>query len=243
MPTPTTTEAAPTRTGPSRAAPSRASSARLTLTHSNVAWTYAVNPMALKCLRGHIVPDLAKVLDTPGLNGNGHDSSGQGALTRMARDGFVAVPHDIPTVVNGQPYSGAESNYLRVNIDHNPDGSIRHKLYSEAWKSPRMLGHTTVWDFDEAGWLQFHTDLMEWITPGELDPAQIEVATRPLIRDIRETSQRADPRAAARLQQLLIHMPREHAPDDVLVLMDASPVLAKAVKATGKRKTTTTAGD
>lgn len=206
---------------PARSIPARAQAGAIKLGRSNDGWTYLANPMALQCLHGHIVPMLSKSYDTPGLNGNGRDKTGNGAIARMATEGYKAVPHDFECVAWGEQRAGEISNYLDRYEERDPDGKVVHVWHQEPWIRLRMLGHMMVRDFDAEGWLDFHQRVMAWLCPEGLDPAQIDVATRDLFRQIRDTARRDDARARDRLGRLLIHVPRKHATRDILALMEA----------------------
>ncbi len=189
----------------------------ITVPKRREAWTYYVSPSELHCVKGHIVCRLKKAWHIPGMNGNGrNDRLGKGFGTALVTDaGAIRVPHrGLATTVFGKPYQGPQSNYLR-KVE-----SARHgHHYCEAWSVPRLLGAHTVWDFDHDGWLQFQIDATKLAIPGELDPAQVELATRGLFATIREVSMRDDNRAAIHLTSLLVHVPREHAPADILALL------------------------
>lgn len=223
MATPAKTEKQPRgSTRPAMSTPALGASGHLVLPGSNDPWDYMVSPMVLHCMSGFIVPQLAKVPRTPGLNGNGRDKTGQGAVAKQATMGFRAVPHDFECIAWGEQRASDFSNYIEQYREHDPDGKVIKTYHVEPWKRLRMLGHVMVTDFDAEGWLDFHKRLMDWLCPAGLDPAQIEAGTRELFRTIRNTSRRDDARGRASLQTLLVHVPREHAPADILSLMGAT---------------------
>lgn len=208
--------------GPAMSTPALASAGSIDLPGSNDPWDLMVNPMALVCKHGEIVPSVAKVYRTPGLNGNGPDRSGAGAVSRMARDGYVAVPHDFECIAWGASRAGSPlSTYIDRYEQVDPDGRIVKVWHIEPWRRFRMLGHIRVTDFDAEGYLDFHVRLMKFISPGELDKAQIEIATRNLFRDIRDQANRGTARGNAQVAVLLAHVPKQYAPKDIIALMEA----------------------
>lgn len=223
MATPQTRATTPSATlkSPAMSTPSLASTGSITLPGSNDPWDYMGNPMALICYHGEIVPSLAKVYRTPGLNGNSGDRSGAGAVARMSREGYVSVPHDFECIAWGKSREGAAlSTYIDRYEQFNPDGQLLHVYHMEPWRRFRMLGHERITDYDHDGKLDFLKRLMKFISPGELDPAQVEVATRPLFREIRDNARRGTPRGDAHVKTLLVHVPRKYAPPDILALME-----------------------
>lgn len=221
MAIPKTAPQTPASNGPALAQPALARGDDLTLTRSSEAWTYWGNPMVLQCMQGKIVPQLAKALFTPGLNGNGkHRSRGEGWGRSMAEQGYVAIPHDIECVAFGKPRRGELSNYFE-RIE-----ATGHVLHVEAWRRPRVIGRQTLWTaagcFDEAGWIDFHVRCMAIVSPGELDEAQIEQAMAPLLREIKEARSRSDDRAKLRLAKLLSNVPLAYAPRDIKSMVEAA---------------------
>lgn len=219
-PTPTTLSGQPALGGGS--SPALSGSGRITLTRNRDAWTYYCNPMILTCLRGHIVPELAKAFHTPGLNGNGRGpSEGQGWGANLMGEGYVQIPHNFVTTAFGKP--GGDPNYSTYCVRHemkDAAGRVLFVYHEEVWRRPRVIGNRTIWIgsecFDEEGRLDFLRRCLEYVSPGGLDPAQIEVATAPLIRDIREAMKRGDPRAIAHAKGRIEAIPAEHIPGDII---------------------------
>ena len=212
------------KAGLSYAGPSVASFANgpLIVPGSCDAWTWCVSPVALQCHTGRIVPRLAKAWHTPGLGGNGRDlGRGEGFVASLRdRYGYQPVPHDIECVAFGESRTEpAPSTYLDryegVTVNDLP--CVYH---TDAWHRPRVLGNLTIWDWDAAGWLDFLGRCLRIVTPGDLDPVQIELAMAPLIRSIRRLLDRKDERAAGALEQHLAHLPAEHAPADLQKRID-----------------------
>lgn len=185
-------------------------------------WTYMVSPTKLRSYKGVILPALAKAWHTPGLHGNGRDwGRGEGYQSNMMQLGFVAVPHVMDCVAFGAPRANPEvSAYLDRYQGVAQGRAVTY--YSDAWHRPRRIGHLVAWDFDEAGWMAFLAQCLKLVTPGELDPVQVEIATLPLISAIRAAQDRSDERGKRTVTELLGHLPPEHTPDDLAALRPAT---------------------
>jgi hypothetical protein len=135
--------------------------------------------------------------------------------------GFVAVPHVMDCVAFGAPRVNPEvSAYLDRYQGVAQGRAVTY--YSDAWHRPRRIGHLVAWDFDEAGWMAFLAQCLKLVTPGELDPVQVEIATLPLISAIRAAQDRSDERGKRTVTELLGHLPPEHTPDDLAALRPAT---------------------
>lgn len=220
MPTRTSTPPATSaRASVSFAGPSAVSFAGATmlLPGPRDAWTWCVSPTALQCDHGAIVPRLAKAWHTPGLGGNGRElGRGEGFVAALRdRFGYLPVPHDIECVAYGETRTvAAPSTYL----DRYDGVDVKGRpcvYYTDAWHRPRRLGATTVWDWDADGWRDFLGRCLRLVTPGELDPVQVQIATEPLIRSIRRLLDRKDERAASTMELYLAHLPPDLAPPDL----------------------------
>ena len=185
-------------------------------------WTYLVNAGKLGCSRGVIVPLLAKAWHEPGLNGNDADPRGRGDgfIAAMRRDEWVPVPHDFPAVAFGaqrvnQPVSSYLDRYEGI------DGIGRPCVYySNAWARPRRVGRLIDWQRDVDGWNAWRASLLPLTGTDELLPAQVALAVDPLARRIRDLLLRDTVRSRHEMRGLLADMPREHAPPDILELIE-----------------------
>lgn len=241
-----TPKTAPEPTGPSGAATTptptagpppaamgtsaRGASADLILPRNRPMWTYCASMTELYCLRGRIVPHLAKAWHVAGMNGNGkHTEEGaHGFVTALGLKGMVSIPHNIQTTAWGVTstaqhcYSpGGLSNYIARY--ENRRGIVYH---SEVWTKFRVLGTETIPETDEEGRLDFLTRCLSYVSPGSLDKAQIELATRGLFRAITSARQRSDERGKMALGKLLVHVPLEFAPRDIRDLAEANQTAA-----------------
>lgn len=228
---------APT-SGPSLAGPSLSggslANGPLPLPRARDRWTYMVNAGKLHCVRGEIVPSLAKAWHTPGLNGNGAAlGRGEGYMASMVADGWTAIPHNFDCVAFGESRASAPlSAYLdRYEGVAQGRGVVYH---SDAWSRPRRIGHLVTWDRDHDGWADFLRRCLALVTPGDLDPMQIAIAVEPLAAGIRGLLDRDDARGRRLLAQHLTHMPTEHCPPDLVEVLEAHNA-ATAATATRRR--------
>jgi hypothetical protein len=176
-------------------------------------------PDQLHCSLGKIVPMMSKAWHTPGLNGNGDHTAvrGLGAETKMQAQGFTKIPQDFECIAFGERRIG----YLDRWEQRRNDGLPGIVYWSDAWHRPRALGQRVVWDFDADGWADFLQRVLEYISPGKIDPAQIEIATTPLIQACRGLLGRDDGLGKRQLHEHLRQLPREYAPPDLLAAMPA----------------------
>lgn len=187
------------------------------------AFTYMVHPLRWEARAGHIVPQLLKISHEPGSNGNGRDSNGVGAVTNFSREGWIAVPDDFACTAHGQDRTGEPCTYRNRWTQRDPvSNAIQAEHHLDAWHRPRIVGSTVVWDFDAAGELAFRLSLGEWLAPTGPDATLIEEALLPLLDAIRSAATRTDGRRAIILNALALNLPREHAPPDVLALIEAA---------------------
>jgi len=183
----------------------------------NLPWTYCASPIAVQCLRGRIVPRMAKASMVPGLNGNGrHVDGGKGYLAELDSRGYVRIPHTFECIAFGEvraPGSVEDSTYLTRHRGQHAGHEVDY--WTDAWVRPRLLGPMTRWDRDPEGWADFLGRVMELIHPGEIDPAQIEIAVDPLLRRAHQVMHAETPHSRLVLTQLLTHIPAEYVPDDL----------------------------
>ena len=181
-------------------------------------WTWMVSASALTCRGGKIVPMLAKVPHRAGLGGNGDgpNNRGMGMQSQLQTRGYVAVPHDMKGLTAfGKPLDGATPS---VYLTYQP-GPTGYR-WSDPWTRHTAFGV----ERDEVGWMDFLAKCLALVSPGDLHPLQIKMALAMTVRAIRRYADREDRRAQRELGVLLTHIPREHAPADVLALMpDEAP--------------------
>jgi hypothetical protein len=176
--------------------------------------------MRLICRHGKVLPRLAKAWHTPGMNGNGKDPNGhgQGFVASLQDRGWAHIPHDLECEAFGvrrTRSSVPHSTYLDRYEQATREGFPPVVYWADAWHRPRVLGSRTVWDFDETGWLDFLGRCLAFISPGELDPAQIAVAVEPLVSACRALADRPDVRGKRALRDHLRHLPPASVPEDL----------------------------
>lgn len=211
---------APTPT-PAFAAPTSTAFARPTLRidRNQVAWTFCVNPQAVMCRGGKVVPALAKAIHEPGWNGNAARGHGpeivNGSLLHMARDGWIPVPHTQPASAFGIDRAtvlGLDSTYLDRHVGLLPDGS-QGVRYSDAWSRPKALGSTVWWERDAAGFDEWLLSLWSLISPdGRPMEVQIQMACRPILSELGGLLQRGTPAAEHRMRALVAVLPPDRVP-------------------------------
>jgi hypothetical protein len=179
-------------------------------------WTLMVHPAALMCRRGRIAPNPAIIAHTPGLGGNGAraEEHGQGAIARMAAEGWRPVPHDIGTAVDvvafGERRAGSPlSDYIVQHVATAPNGA-QVIGYTDAWRRPRQLGFALLWDVDEAGYTSFLEAIGRRLL-GELSQQQIRIAVDPILREIAGVaSAPPTPDRTRQIEYLTAQLPPEH---------------------------------
>ena len=180
----------------------------LRLTRSRPMFTYYASPTVTTVSKGEIVPRLARAYWIPGHCGNrvikGQPCQGKGWGDYLRGLGYVEVPHDFPAWVGGvQRSADGRSTYVDR---HESNG---HVLHCDAWRRPVQFGHLTRWQFDADGYHRFRVDVMKLIHPHQLEPVQVDIATRDLLAEMNKLADRADPRARRMLGERLAALPAD----------------------------------
>lgn len=229
--------AGPSLAGPSLAGPSLAGPGRLLLPRHRDRWTYMASPTVLHCIRGKIVPRLAKAWHTPGQGGNGMSyGTGAGYVTGLTQWGYVAVPHNIAVDAFGKSRASAPlSTYLDRHVGATASGQpvVYH---CDAWQRPESIGHLTHWTQDHDGRLAFLVQVRGIIAPSGLLDMQVRLATEPLIKHIRRMMDRSDPASKRETLTALLNLPLEHAPPDLKGLAEEAQGKVQKKAATRRRR-------
>lgn len=203
------------------------SAANLRLPGVRAAWTWYASPWDVGVQDGHYRPLLKKANHTPGENGNnGNQHYGEGTGAWLQSQGYVMIPHTIPAVVDGQPYQGEDSNYLKGWKQRAPDGRELFTYYEHAWARPIQTPAGLRWEWDDAGLHQLYSDVIALITGGRIEGGKVvggeglndeqkRLACRTAIESARGLLDRQDPRAKRMLVKQVLHIPEDMRPLDL----------------------------
>ncbi len=181
-------------------------------------FTYMINPGALQCRNGRIVPKVAHAMWTPGLCGNGKAMGrGEGMRLQLQGLGYTEIPHDFPAVAFGAqrvPGPGVVSSYIdehqaRTSLGR---GGRLVKHYTDCWTRPERLGHLVDWVRDDEGRDAFLAEaLIQLGNKGRpLTETQIKIATTPILRKLGQLLSTDTAHSRRIFLQTVAHLPDEY---------------------------------
>ena len=180
--------------------------------------TYMINPGALQCRNGRIVPKVAHAMWTAGLCGNGKTMGrGEGMRLQLQGLGYTEIPHDFPAVAFGAqrvPGPGVVSSYLDEHQARTSLGragrAVKH--YTDCWTRPERLGHMVDWVKDHEGRDSFLSEALIQIgNKGRaLTDTQIRIATTPILRKLGQLLSTDTAHSRRIFLQTVAHVPDEY---------------------------------